>query len=86
MTKSTSNKDLLTSVRRTVVPMVMGWLASLPIAPFIDVDEVEKALVVVLGATYYAVLRFLEDKGIDAAGWWIAFGKTPRPAYLGEGE
>ena len=73
--------NLQTSIRRTVVPMVMGWIASLPLAPLIDVDQVEAALVVVLGAGYYAVLRWLEERGVDAAGWWIAFGRTPRPEY-----
>jgi hypothetical protein len=77
----TNDPALLTSVRRTVVPMVMGWLASLPVAPLIDTAEVERALVVLLAATYYTVLRMLEARGVDAAGWWIAFGRTPAPKY-----
>ena len=76
-----SDPDLLTSVRRTVVPMVMGWIASLPIAPLIDTAEVERALVVLLAAAYYTVLRTLEARGVDAAGWWIAFGRTSAPVY-----
>jgi uncharacterized membrane protein len=71
----------LTSIRRTVVPMIMGWIASLPIAPLVDQQQVEAALVVLLGATYYTVLRWLEDRGVDAAGWWIAFGRTTPPEY-----
>lgn len=82
MSKNTENKDLLMSVRRTVIPMVMGWIASLPVAPFVDAVEIERALVVVFGAAYYAALRWLEDRGVNAAGWWIAFGRTPKPAYL----
>jgi hypothetical protein len=73
--------NLQTSIRRTVVPMVMGWLASLPLAPFVDTAEVEKALVVLLAAVYYSVLRWLEERGVPAAGWWIAFGRTPAPVY-----
>ena len=73
--------NLQTSIRRTVVPMVMGWLGSLPIAPYIDTAEVEKALVVLLAAGYYSVLRWLEERGVPAAGWWIAFGQTPAPVY-----
>lgn len=75
------NTDLLMSVRRTVVPMVMGWIASLPVSSFIDLAEVEAALVVILGTAYYAALRALESKGIPVAGWWIAFGRTPQPKY-----
>jgi hypothetical protein len=78
---ATNDPALLTSIRRTVVPMVMGWLASLPIAPLIDTAEVERALVVLLAAAYYSVLRTLEARGVDAAGWWIAFGRTPAPKY-----
>jgi hypothetical protein len=76
--------NLQISIRRTVVPMVMGWLGSLPLAPFVDSAEVERALVVLIGAAYYGTLRWLEDRGIDAAGWWIAFGRTPAPEYAGE--
>ena len=76
--------DLQISIRRTVVPMVMGWLASLPIAPLIDSAEVERALVVLLGAAYYTTLRWLEARGVPAAGWWIAFGRTPAPEYASE--
>jgi hypothetical protein len=73
--------NLQTSIRRTVVPMVMGWVASQPFSALIDQSEVEAALVVVLGAAYYSVLRWLEDRGVPAAGWWIAFGRTPAPEY-----
>lgn len=75
---------LLTSIRRTVIPMLMGWIATLPIAPLIDQAEVERALVVIAGAAYYATLRWLEQRGIRAAGWWIAFGHTPQPEYADE--
>jgi hypothetical protein len=78
---ATNDPALLTSIRRTVVPMVVGWLASLPIAPLIDTAEVERALVVLLAAAYYTVLRTLEARGVDAAGWWIAFGRTAAPKY-----
>lgn len=73
--------NLQTSIRRTVIPMIMGWVASLPVAPLIDSAELERALVVVLAGAYYAALRFLEERGLDAAGWWIAFGRTPKPEY-----
>ena len=73
--------NLQTSIRRTVVPMVMGWVAHLPIAVLVDVEQVEAALVVLLGAVYYSTLRWLEVRGVDAAGWWIAFGRTPAPEY-----
>lgn len=81
MTPPITNRDLVTSLRRTVVPFIMGWIATLPIAQFVDTAEIEKALVVLIGSAYYAVLRFLESKGVPAASWWIAFGRTAAPTY-----
>jgi hypothetical protein len=61
--------------------MVMGWVASQPFSALIDQSQVEAALVVLLGGVYYGVLRWLEERGVDAAGWWIAFGRTSPPSY-----
>jgi len=74
--------NLQTSIRRTIIPMIMGWVASLPIAPFVDSAELERALVVLLAGAYYTILRVLEERGVDAAGWWIAFGRTTPPEYF----
>lgn len=76
--------DLATSIRRTVVPMVMGWLASLPIAPYVDEAAVETALVALLGAAYYAVLRLLEERGVRVASFLIGMGMTVPPRYEAE--
>ena len=73
--------DLRTSIRRTVVSMVMGWVASLPIAPYVDAAAVETALVAILGALYYAIFRLLEDRGYAWAALAIGLGPTPAPAY-----
>jgi len=73
--------DLLTSIRRTVVPMVMGWLMTLPIGPYIDERAVETALVALLGAAYYAVMRVLEDRGIKVASFLVGLGYTVAPKY-----
>jgi len=73
--------DLLTSIRRTVVPMVMGWLMTLPIGPYIDERAVETALVALLGAAYYAVMRVLEERGIKVASFLVGLGVTVAPKY-----
>ena len=73
--------DLLTSLRRTIIPMIMGWLLSLPIGPYIDERAVETALVAIIGAAYYAVMRLLEERGIRVASFLIGLGMTPSPAY-----
>ena len=73
--------NLQTSIRRTVVPMVMGWLLSLPIAQYVDETAVETAIVAVLGAVYYAIMRVLEDRGVKAASLLIGMGVTLPPTY-----
>lgn len=81
-----TNKDLFTSLRRTVIPMVVGWVATLPISQFVDLGQLEAALVVVFGSIYYGTLRWLENRGVPAASWWIAFGRTAAPVYPAEVE
>ena len=64
--------------------MVMGWLMTLPIGPYVDERAVETALVALLGAAYYAVLRLLEERGIRLASLLIGLGVTLPPKYEAE--
>jgi len=73
--------NLQTSIRRTVVPMIMGWLLTLPIGPYVDEGAVETALVALVGAAYYAVMRVLEERGVRIASLLIGFGVTVPPVY-----
>jgi len=77
--------NLQTSIRRTVVPMVMGWLLSLPIAPYVSETAVETAIVAILGAVYYAVMRLLEVRCVKIASLLIGMGVTLPPTYEGDG-
>lgn len=79
--------DLLTSLRRTIIPFVMGYLLSLPIGPYLadNASEIEAALAVVIGSVYYIVMRFAEDRGIPVASYFLAFGPTPAPVYYDTG-
>ena len=61
--------------------MVMGWLLTLPIGPYVDERAVETALVALLGAAYYAVMRVLEDRGVKVASFLIGLGFTVAPKY-----
>ncbi len=73
--------NLQTSIRRTVVPMVMGWVLSLPVAPYVDATALETAIVAILGAAYYAVMRLLEERGVRIASLLIGMGVTLPPHY-----
>ena len=72
---------MLNSLRRTVVPMVMGWVLSLPIAPYVDETALETAIVAIVGAVYYAVMRLLEERGIKLATFAIGLGPVGAPEY-----
>ncbi|HEY7823266.1 MAG TPA: hypothetical protein VIG24_10545 [Acidimicrobiia bacterium] len=54
---------------------------TLPIGPYIDERAVETALVALLGAAYYAVMRLLEERGIRVASFLIGLGLTEPPKY-----
>lgn len=64
--------------------MVTGWLLTLPIAPYVDEAAVETALVALLGAAYYALMRILEERGVKVASFLIGMGVTVPPKYEGE--
>jgi hypothetical protein len=65
--------------------MVMGWLLSLPIASCVSETAVETAIVAILGAVYYAVMRLLEVRGVKVASLLIGMGVTLPPTYEGDG-
>lgn len=61
--------------------MIMGWLATQPISPYVNETAVETALVALLGAAYYAVMRLLEERGVRVASFLIGLGFTVAPKY-----
>jgi hypothetical protein len=61
--------------------MVMGWVATLPISPYVSEPLVETALVAIIGAVYYAVMRLLEERGVKVASFLIGMGYTAAPKY-----
>ena len=75
--------NLLTSIRRTLIPFIMGWLLSLPVGPYIanDAAAVEAGLAVIIGSIYYVVMRIAEEQGIPVASFFLAFGRTTSPIY-----
>ena len=61
--------------------MVMGWVLSLPIAPYVDETALETAIVAIVGAVYYAAMRLLEERGIKLATFAIGLGPVGAPEY-----
>ena len=76
---------MITSLIRTYSPMVAGWLLSLPLAGPIahalglSTGQTAAGVAVVLGAAYYAVVRWAESRW-PALG--VLLGAPTAPLYL----
>ena len=80
MTTQTTN-DVLTSLRRTLVPLAVGYLLAQAARAGFDIDEGQLTGVIeslVTGA-YYAVVRLLEVKWPQVG---VLLGATRQPIYL----
>jgi hypothetical protein len=68
--------DFLTSLVRTYVPIVVGYLVSLGLLPGDLSDEATAAATGAIIAVYYALARLLEKKW-PAFGWLLGIPKEP---------
>jgi len=73
-----ARRDLLTSLKRTVVPMVVGAVAATGVGPYIDLEALALVLGSGISVVYYAVVRLAEEKA-PAAG--ILLGAGHKPSY-----
>ncbi|MFH9731926.1 hypothetical protein [Streptomyces sp. NPDC017260] len=77
--------DVLVSLWRTAVPVIVGWVAALLARIYIDVDEqaLSQALVAGFAVVYYGLFRLLEAKVSPAFGWFLGLARPPvYPAAL----
>lgn len=88
MSKSTAAKlaaeakakkvNFLVSVKRTLIPIVVGAVAASFLGQYVDPVALERVLSGVISAVYYLVVRFLETKQ-PAVG--ILLGSKAQPTY-----
>ncbi len=71
--------DLLVSLRRTLVPMIVGLVAGSTVAGYIDLESLEKVVTGAVSAVYYLTFRLLEQK-MPAFG--LLLGSRKQPVYL----
>lgn len=71
--------DVLASMWRTAVPVIVGWVAALLARIYIGVDEqaLAQALVALFALVYYGVFRLLEAKVSPAFGWLLGLARPP---------
>ena len=71
--------DLLVSLRRTLVPMIVGLVGGSFLAGYVDPDALEKVVTGAVTAVYYLAVRLLESK-MPAFG--VLLGSRKQPVYL----
>lgn len=73
--------NLWMSIRRTVVPLLVGSTMASMLGPFLDETVVTEFFVAVLASVYYIVFRVLEQQGHSWATVFLAAGVAPTPHY-----
>lgn len=75
----TNKYDLLISIRRTVVPLIVGLVGGSFLGPYVDPDQLEKVVTTAITFAYYTALRIIEMR-LPAAGFFL--GARKQPIYL----
>lgn len=70
--------DLLVSLKRTLIPIVVGAVAASFLAGYVDPVALERVLSGVISAVYYTVIRFAETK---YPGVGVLLGSKAQPVY-----
>lgn len=71
--------DLLVSLRRTLVPMIVGLVAGSFLAGYVNPDALDEVVTGAVTAVYYLIVRLLESK-VPAFG--LLLGSRKQPVYL----
>lgn len=71
--------DYSTSLVRTATPVVVGFLLSTVVGPYLDPELTREAVAALLAVGYYTVARFLEVQlGLEWAGWLLGVAIPPK--------
>ena len=71
--------DLLVSLRRTLVPMIVGLVAGSFLGGYVNPDALDEVVTGAVTAVYYLIVRLLESK-IPVFG--VLLGSSKQPVYL----
>ena len=69
--------NLWTSIRRTVIPTVVGAIMATAAGPLLDEQLVTEAVVALFAALYYTAARLLEEAGFRWASVLLGGGTAP---------
>lgn len=71
--------DLLVSLKRTLVPIIVGVLAASFMGPHVNLGALEHVVSGVVSAVYYVVVRLVEGR-VPAFG--VLLGAKKQPVYV----
>ena len=69
--------NLWTSIRRTLVPTLVGAIMATAAGPLLDETLVTEAVVALFAALYYTAARLLEEAGFGWASALLGGGTAP---------
>ena len=69
--------NLWTSIRRTVIPTLVGAIMATAAGPLLDEQLVTEAVVALCAALYYTAARLLEEAGFRWASVLLGGGTAP---------
>jgi uncharacterized membrane protein YfcA len=70
--------NLLVSLKRTLIPIIVGAVAASFIGPYIDQSTLRDFLAGLIAGLYYTVIRFVETKWPEAG---LLLGAKRQPVY-----
>jgi hypothetical protein len=75
---TTDTDALLTSLKRTLIPIVVGAVAASFLGPYIDESALRDLLAGLIAGGYYTVVRFIEVRFPEAG---LLLGAMRQPSY-----
>lgn len=73
-----NNPNLLASLKRTLIPIIVGAVVASFLGGYVDPVALERVLSGIISAVYYVVVRFVETK-YPSAG--VLLGEKAQPVY-----
>lgn len=71
--------DVLVSIKRTLVPIIVGAVAGTIVGQWIDQQTLQNVIGSIIAGVYYTVVRFIEFKNPN---FGILLGSKKQPIYV----
>lgn len=72
------DSDVLDSLKRTLVPIVVGMISASVVGPYVDIRALDDLLAGLIAGAYYTVLRLIEVR-VPQVG--VLLGAMRQPYY-----